>query len=114
MLNTPRPSLTHMVKVISPLSQREVEAVEVDFEAVAEPWVTYKLSDGAILKVKIVVTGVVRLEGEHDHVGNPIYSVASTNVIRVTNAPKDLKGAPSVPGTMTPSAKPTTGGPEIR
>ena len=40
-----------MVKIVSPISQREVEAVNVDFEPKAEPWATYELSDGSVLKI---------------------------------------------------------------
>ena len=35
-----------MVKIVSPVSQRQVEAEQIDFEARAEPWATYELADG--------------------------------------------------------------------
>lgn len=100
-----------MTKVVSPLSQREVEAVEVDFDADAEPWSTYKLSDGTTLKLRTTVTGIFRLDGEHDQMGNPVYNVSHTTLIRVINVPKNLKGA----ATTGPSvARTTTTGPEVR
>lgn len=101
-----------MTKVVSPLSQREVEAVEVDFETESEPWSTYRLSDGTTLKLRTMVTGVFRFEGEHDQMGNPVYTVNHTTMIRVVGAPKHLKGTPSVTGTPTRTT--ATGGPEIR
>ncbi|HEV8595717.1 MAG TPA: hypothetical protein VGR51_09335 [Thermoplasmata archaeon] len=103
-----------MTKVVSPISQREVEAIEVDFDADAEPWSTYKLSDGTTLKLRTTVTGVFRLEGEHDQMGNPLYNVSHTTLIRVLNVPKNLKGQPSM-GTA-PGARTTTAGagPEVR
>src|SRR5881628_4240987 len=101
-----------MVKVVSPISHREVESLNLDFEAKSEPWVTYDLSDGTVLKIRTLVTGVMRMEGEHDPVGNPLYNVSTQIVIRVVNAPKELRGSPT--GASTPPGRTSTGGPEIR
>ena len=101
-----------MVKVVSPISHREVDAVNIDFEAKSEPWVTYDLSDGTVLKVRTLVTGAMRLEGEHDPAGNPVYTVSTQVVIRVVSAPKDLRGPPT--GPTAPPARPGGGGPEVR
>jgi len=104
-----------MVKVVSPLSHREVEAVNVDFEAKSEPWVMYELSDGSVLKVRTLVTGIMRLEGEHDAGGNPLYTVSTQVVIRVVSAPKEIRGPPTTPSSLPgPQGRATTGGPEIR
>ncbi len=99
-----------MVKVVSPLSQREVEGTQVDFESVAEPWAAYKLSDGSTLKIRTIVTGVLRLEGDYDAAGNPVYTINSQNILQV-NAPKALRGTPTMP---VPPTGPKHGGPEIR
>jgi len=101
-----------MVKIVSPISHREVEAVNTDFEAKSEPWVTYDLSDGTSLKIRTLVTGILRLEGEHDVGGNPVYTVSTQVVIRVVSAPKDLRGTPTSP--TTPPGRASAGGPEIR
>ncbi len=101
-----------MVKIVSPVSHREVEAVNTDFEAKSEPWVTYDLSDGTVLKIRTLVTGIMRLEGEHDAGGNPVYTVSTQVVIRVVSAPKELRGPPTSP--MTPPGRASAGGPEIR
>src|SRR5256885_1263277 len=90
-----------MVKIISPVTQRQVEAEQVDFEAKAEPWSSYELTDGTILKVRVILTGVLRIEGEYDQSGNPIYVVSSQNVVQA-NAPKKIRGTPTV-GSMPPT-----------
>jgi len=100
-----------MVKIISPVTQRQVEAEQIDFEAKAEPWSTYELSDGTTLKVRVILTGVLRIEGEYDQSGNPIYVVSSQTVIQA-NAPKKMRGTPTV-GAMPPT-RPSGGGPEVR
>lgn len=90
------PHLATMVKIVSPLSQKEVEGTLVDFEGVAEPWASYKLKDGTSLKVRTIVTAVIRLGGEYDAGGNPVYTVSSVTAVQVS-APKNLRGTPTVP-----------------
>ena len=102
-----------MVKVVSPVSQREVEGSQMDFDSIAEPWASYKLSDGTTLKVRPIVTAVLRLEGEYDAAGNPIYTVSSQTVVQV-NAPKSLRGVPTIPGAPGAPTAPRRGGPEVR
>ena len=101
-----------MVKIVSPVSQRQVEAEQIDFEARAEPWATYELADGTVLKVRTILTNVMRIEGEYDQSGNPIYVVSSQNVIQAS-APKKLRGTPTIGGGSPPS-KPSGAGPEVR
>ena len=100
-----------MTKVVSPISQRQVEAIEVDFTSDSEPWSTYKLADGTTLKLRTIVTNVFRYEGEFDPMGNPLYNVTHNTVVRVTGVPKNLKGTPA---GGTPQVKTTTTGPEVR
>jgi hypothetical protein len=100
-----------MVKIVSPVTQRQVDAEQVDFDAKAEPWAAYELSDGTMLKMRVILTGVMRIEGEYDQSGNPIYVVSSQNVVQA-NAPKKLRGTPTM-GAMPP-VKASSGGPEIR
>jgi hypothetical protein len=74
---------------------------EVDFDAVKEDWNSYKLKDGTTLKVKLVLAGVVRLNNKYDPLGNPVYMIKSTNVVRVMDVPEAYKQQP------TPSRTPT-------
>ncbi len=100
-----------MVKIVSPVTQRQVDAEQVDFEAKAEPWATYELADGTVLKIRAILSAVMRIEGEYDQSGNPIYVVSSQNVVQA-NAPKKLRGTPTM-GAMPPT-KPSGAGPEVR
>jgi hypothetical protein len=74
---------------------------EVDFDVIGEDWNTYQLKDGTVLKVKLVLAGVVRLNNKYDPLGNPVYMIKSTNVVRVMDVPGELKRKP------TPSRTPT-------
>jgi hypothetical protein len=60
---------------------RQVEGESVDFLARKEDFNEYQLADGKILKIKMVVTRIIRLEEEKAPDGNPIYLIQSQNVV---------------------------------
>jgi hypothetical protein len=47
-----------------------------------EPWSEYRLEDGVTLRLRHVITQVVRLE-EKDAVGNPVYVINGQPVLTV-------------------------------
>ena len=59
----------------------------VDFETVREEYNSYKLSDGSMIRMKTVVTNIIRPK---IYPGEPIYVVNSQNVL-VADVPDDLK-----------------------
>jgi hypothetical protein len=76
-------------KVKGPDGQ-EHNAIPVGFQNAREYWNEYLLDDGTIIRLKLVATEVLRVEGVHDENGAPVYIVKSTNVI-VSN-PADTPG----------------------
>jgi len=77
-------------KVQMPPDGREVTAEEIPIQSSTEHWNEYLLSDGSVVRMKNVVTEALRLEGEYDPAGNPVYIVQSTNVMNVS-APDELR-----------------------
>ena len=69
---------------------RDVDGLEVRFRSNHEEWNDYTLEDGTSLRMKAVVSEIVRLDGEFDNEGNPVYLVKSTNVL-VIKAPDNMK-----------------------
>lgn len=65
-------------------------ATEVGFRATGEYWNEYLLDDGTVLKVKAVLTEVLRLDEVSDTSGQPVYALSTTNVT-VVSAPDDLR-----------------------
>ena len=61
---------------------RQVEGEPVDFLTRKEDFNEYQLTDGKILKIKMVVTRIIRLEEEKAPDGNPIYLIQSQKCIR--------------------------------
>ena len=60
---------------------RQVEGKSVDFLTRKEDFNEYQLTDGKVLKIKMVVTRIIRLEEERAPDGNPIYLIQSQNVV---------------------------------
>lgn len=73
------------------MAQQLPEGEPVDFEVVREDWNEYRLADGSTLKVKLVLTGVMRLKDGSDPAGNPVYAVSNQNAVRVVNVPSSLR-----------------------
>jgi len=84
---------------ITPEDIENAEDVEILEEK--DHWNTYKLKDGSVVKMKLIVSGVKRLTTKWQPDGNPIYLVNSQNVMRLGNIPKKLKAKPK-PSTFEP------------
>lgn len=69
---------------------REVDATEVEFQTRKEDWNEYQLMDGSVIKMKLVVSEIFRIEGVYDNEGNPVYHIKSANVPLV-RSPDNLK-----------------------
>ena len=71
------------------LQGQDIWGEEVEFETEGETFNTYILHDGTRLKIKTVVTEVLRLEA-HKPDGDPLYLVNSTNIVSAV-VPESLK-----------------------
>jgi hypothetical protein len=71
----------------------EIEVEPVGFRDQTEPWASYLLDDGSVVRVKLVVTEIFRVVGQYDPIGNPSYIVNSTNVMNVSS-PDELRREP--------------------
>ena len=60
---------------------RQVEGESVDFLTRKEDFNEYQLTDGKILRIKIVVTRIIRLEEQKAPDGSPVYLIQSQNVV---------------------------------
>ena len=76
------------------------DEVEVSVAEATERWTDIKLEDGSSLRIKAVIIGAVRLEGQYDPEGNPMYMVKANQVMAVS-APDHLrKGGTAVKGVQ--------------
>jgi len=72
------------------LGGQEFEVDSVEFEAERESWNSYVLHDGTTLRLKAVVSEILRVVGQWAPNGDPVYMVQASNVV-VTTVPDNLK-----------------------
>jgi hypothetical protein len=73
------------------ITQKDLaEAEDLDFSEEKEYWNEYRLNDGTLLKVKLVLEGVKRLN-KHLPDGMPVYLVRSRNIVRTLEVSEKLK-----------------------
>lgn len=68
----------------------EIDATILDINSSQETWNQYLLSDGTVLKLKVVVTEAIRADGHYDNNGEPLYAVKSSNILSAI-VPENLK-----------------------
>jgi len=68
---------------------RVVDGIALPFQG-SDNWNEYFVDDGTVIRIKLVATEIVKVDGEFDQQGNPLYVVASTN-LAVVSAPDHLK-----------------------
>lgn len=74
----------------------------VSFNPVLETWNEYTIEDGTVIRMRTVVTRVVRM-GEPGPDGGPAYFVSSNNVLDV-QAPDALWQEPPTPDIAPPGS----------
>lgn len=72
-----------------------VDATVLTFRTATEDWNEYLLEDGTVLKLKAVMTEVLRLDGRYDPQGNPAYIAQSQNVLGVSAPAELMRGVQS-------------------
>ena len=65
--------------------------VEVPISKSAEGFNDYELGDGSKIRLKIVATSILRLVGQFNADGDPIYIVKNGQVVTVLQAPEALR-----------------------
>lgn len=68
----------------------EIFGIPVTPTGTQEYWSTYILEDGSQIKIKTVVHEILRVDGQYDPEGNPVYLVKSQQVVSV-DAPEELR-----------------------
>lgn len=76
-------------KVLGPDGQPH-DATMLTFRTTAEDFNEYLLDDGTVVKLKVVVTEVARIDNLYDPAGNPVYVVQSANVMAI-DSPDEMR-----------------------
>ena len=67
-----------------------VDGEELAFEPLRETWNEYRCADGSLLRLRLVVSRIVKIVSERNTMGEPVYQVLSTNVVAVQPAAEDM------------------------
>jgi hypothetical protein len=70
---------------------RDVDVTEVPIIERHEVPAEYHLEDGTIVRFATVATAVLRLDGQYDMEGNPVYVIKNGNVVTVIQAGPNAK-----------------------
>lgn len=84
-------NLERKVKVPMPPTGTLVDGFDVPVVESTERWTDIKLEDGSVLRIKASVLGAVRVPGQFDPEGNPMYALKSNVQMIVAEAPEHLK-----------------------
>jgi hypothetical protein len=68
-----------------------VDAWDVPITSSTERWSEYELEDGTVIRAKVNAIKFVRLEGQFDPEGNPLYAMFAQNMQIIGSVPDKLK-----------------------
>jgi hypothetical protein len=72
-------------KVQVPFMGKLVEGMDVPISESSEKWSEITLEDGTIIRVKQSVASVIRIDGQFDLEGNPMYVVKSAPSVAIVH-----------------------------
>ena len=75
-----------MAKKTVNMGGRQVEGESIQFKTIEEPWCAYECADGTKIRIKVVVSEIVRLDG------------AFSLEVVATEVPDELRMKPAGPG----------------
>jgi hypothetical protein len=70
---------------------RQVTATEIPVEKSDERWSEYTLQDGTIIRGKINIISISRVENEYDATGQPVYQFNAAPALGFVEIPDRLK-----------------------
>jgi hypothetical protein len=70
---------------------KEVEGIDVQVRESSEKWSEFTLEDGTILRMKLSLMSAVRIPGQYDPQGNPLYNTAVNPQILVVESDDKLR-----------------------
>ncbi len=67
------------------------EGVEIQVSESTERWSDFTFDDGTLIRAKIMVTSAVRVDGEFDQNGNPVYIMNVGPVFSIVHVPEQYR-----------------------
>ena len=67
------------------------EGIEVQVEESTERWCEFTLQDGTIMRAKVIIISAVRVDGEYDQFGNPMYQTNLAPVLNIVSVRDEFR-----------------------
>ncbi|MGC2412752.1 MAG: hypothetical protein WA459_08660 [Stellaceae bacterium] len=78
------------VEVTLPTGEKG-QGTEVQVEESSERWSEFTMADGTVIRAKVTLLSAVRVDGQYDPAGNPLYLSNVQPVITISSVPQELK-----------------------
>lgn len=78
-------------RVQVPFMGKLVDGMEVPIDESTERWSEIKLEDGSVIRVKQSVASVIRVDGQWDMEGNPLYIVKSAPAVAIVHVEEQYR-----------------------
>jgi hypothetical protein len=78
-------------KIKIPFGGKMVDGTDLSIVESKEAWGQYTLEDGSVIRVKVSVMGVVRMDGQYDNQGNPTYALKAVLLSTPVSIPENLR-----------------------
>lgn len=79
------------VKTLGPDGRSMIDAQEVPVTESNEKWSEFVLEDGTVIRAKINIISFMRIEGQFDAEGNPLYGMKGIPTHVIVSVPDELK-----------------------
>ena len=83
------------IVALGPGNQASGEVIR--FKPVLEPWSEFECGDGTVLRLKVVVSEIIRIDDAFTPEGDPVYVVKSSNILHA-DVPEGLRRKTGEPG----------------
>ena len=87
------------VKVRVQANNKEVVGSEVPIIESTERFTELSLEDGTVVRIKPVVMSAIRVDGQYDQAGNPVYVLQSSLAVSLSHVPEHMKKEPRAKGS---------------
>jgi hypothetical protein len=67
------------------------EGTEVQVDESSERWSELTLQDGTVIRAKATITSAVRIDGQYDPLGNPMYLTNLAPILSIVSVPENLR-----------------------
>jgi len=78
-------------RVKVPYQGNLTDGTDVPIEESTERWSEFKLEDGTIIRIKQTIASAIRVDGQYDQEGNPVYVLKSAPAVAIVHVEEKVR-----------------------